>query len=74
MHAYLNDLLIALDNEKQHRVHLRIVFIQLRDLDLTIKPSKCIFGTASVTYWDSFISPEGLWLLAEDISKDITAS
>ena len=42
--AYVNDILLASDNEESHLVELKALFTQLTDYGLRISPLKCEFG------------------------------
>ena len=58
--TYIDDILIASSNEKEHMEHLRLVFEQLDKFGLNIKPSKCVFGQESLDYLSYQISKNGI--------------
>lgn len=58
--AYIDDILVASENEEQHIEHLKIVFSRLEKYALNIKTPKCIFGAASVEFLSYHISTEGI--------------
>jgi hypothetical protein len=43
MIVFIDDILVYLENEKDHAEHLRIVLTRLRDQQLYVKFSKCEF-------------------------------
>jgi hypothetical protein len=58
--AYLDDILIYLDNLEEHRWHICQVLQQLKEVGLTLKPSKCEFYTDRMEYLGYIISPMGI--------------
>jgi hypothetical protein len=56
---YLNDILIFLNNEKDHKKHVRMALQKLRDTGLYAKLEKCIFHQPQVDFLGSIISGEG---------------
>ena len=48
--AYLDDLLIFSTTREDHLKHLKPVLIQLQELGLPTKPSKCQFAMTECTY------------------------
>ena len=48
--AYLDDIIIFSDNWQDHMKHLNIVFDRIRQANLTLKKSKCVFASAEVEY------------------------
>jgi len=48
--AYLDDIIIFSDSWEEHMRHLRLVFDRIRDVNLTLSPSKCQFAVADVDY------------------------
>ncbi|VDH92570.1 Hypothetical predicted protein [Mytilus galloprovincialis] len=45
---------------EEHLSHLEQVFTRLRDANLTLKPSKCVFAAKEVKYLGHIISKEGI--------------
>lgn len=58
--AYIDDLLIASQDEATHRQHLQQVFTRLQDYGVQINVDKSEFGVASLTFLGHTISPEGV--------------
>ena len=48
--AYLDDLIIYSDTQKNHLQHLTIILQQLRKANLIVKPQKCQLGMAECIY------------------------
>jgi hypothetical protein len=65
--AYLDNILIYSDSMEEHRKHVRMVLRWLRDVGLTLKPSKCEFHTKKMEYLGYIISPTGLQMDPEKI-------
>lgn len=49
-HVYIDDILIASQNEEQHQQHLKAVLTRLKEYGLSINVNKCKFGAAEVEY------------------------
>ena len=47
---YLNNILIFLNNEKEHEEYITIVLKILKKVGLRIKPEKCVFYINKVKY------------------------
>ena len=60
VYAYLDDILVASDNEKEHFDHLRALFDRLSQHGITLNAKKCIFGQSSVTFLGHHISASGI--------------
>ena len=58
--CYIDDILILSKTFDDHLCHLRQMFQRLRDAKLTLKPSKCHFAVAKVTYLGHTISKAGI--------------
>jgi hypothetical protein len=58
--AYLDNILIYSDSMEEHRKYVRMALIWLRDIGLTLKPSKCEFHMKTMEYLGYIISPIGL--------------
>ncbi|XP_076247822.1 uncharacterized protein LOC143187496 [Calliopsis andreniformis] len=50
VYAYIDDFLIASENEEQHTKHLSILFKRLQDYGVVINPAKRIFGVREITF------------------------
>ena len=49
-YVYIDDVVISVQNHEQNLAKLKEVFNRFRKHNLKIKPSKCQFGIASITY------------------------
>ena len=58
--VYLDDILVASNDEEEHKQHLREVLTKLRDNGLAINVSKCVLGQTSVKYLGQEISAAGV--------------
>ena len=58
--TYLDDILIASKNEKQHRRHIRLVCQRLYNNGLIVNKEKCIFGKTSLNFLGHTISTNGI--------------
>jgi hypothetical protein len=58
--AYLDDILIYSDSLEEHQQHVRQVLQRLKEVELTLKPSKCEFHTDRMEYLGYIISPMGI--------------
>lgn len=57
---FVDDVLIASENEEQHRQHLRTVMKRFEDYGVTINPSKCVLGQAEVKFLGYEVSENGI--------------
>ncbi|GFS51172.1 retrovirus-related Pol polyprotein from transposon 17.6 [Trichonephila clavipes] len=55
VYAFVDDLLVASDNEPQHLEHLEILFSKLKEYGLCINVEKCQFGQSTIEFLDSSI-------------------
>ncbi|CAC5379676.1 Retrovirus-related Pol polyprotein from transposon 297 [Mytilus coruscus] len=58
--VYVDDILVFSKSFEEHLSHLEQVFTRLRDANLTLKPSKCVFAAKDVKYLGHIISKEGI--------------
>uniref|UniRef100_A0A1Y1N8I8 Reverse transcriptase domain-containing protein n=1 Tax=Photinus pyralis TaxID=7054 RepID=A0A1Y1N8I8_PHOPY len=58
--AYLDDVLIASQDEATHRRHLETVLQRFQEHGITINAAKCVFGASSLTFLGIDISSEGI--------------
>jgi len=58
--AYLDDILIYLDNKLKHQVHVKKVLERLRNVGLQVNIKKCEFGVKRTKYLGFIISTEGI--------------
>lgn len=64
---YLDDVLVASENEQQHLEHLEILFKRLQDYGLIINVAKCNFGKTSVSFLGHQVQQNGILPLSEKV-------
>lgn len=65
--AFIDDILIASENEEQHLKHLEVLFSRLEQFNLVIKPSKCKFGQSEIEFLGHLVSSKGVSPLKERV-------
>ncbi|GFX97008.1 transposon Tf2-6 polyprotein [Trichonephila clavipes] len=60
VYAFVDDLLVASDNETQHLEHLEILFSKLKEYGLCINVEKCQFGQSTIEFLGFKLSGEGI--------------
>lgn len=65
--VYLDDILIASSNMKEHQQHLRALFDRLMEHGLIVKKEKCIFGVSTIDFLGHRISAEGITPLPDKV-------
>lgn len=50
VNVYIDDILIATANDKEHKKHLREVFEKLKQCGLRINPAKCEFRKSEIEF------------------------
>jgi transposase InsO family protein len=65
--AYLDDIVIFSQNEKDHKEHVRTVLERLRTYKLYAKVSKCAFNTKEIKFLGFIISTDGVRMEPERI-------
>ena len=58
--VYLDDILIASKNEKQHRRHIRQVCQKLNENGLIVNKVKCLFGKSCLNFLGHTIKEKGI--------------
>ena len=58
--AYLNDILIYSDNEKEHDEHVCLVLACLQEFGLYVDIEKCVFKTREVPYLGLLIGVDSI--------------
>ena len=58
--VYIDDIIVWSDNFENHLQHLDLIFQRLREANLTLKPTKCVFAKSEVTYLGHIISHDGI--------------
>ncbi|GFX13847.1 retrovirus-related Pol polyprotein from transposon opus [Trichonephila clavipes] len=69
---YLDDILVAPENEEQHETHLKLVFDWLQKHALRVNISKSTLGITHLEFLGYFITPEGFKLLPEKVDAILT--
>ena len=57
---FIDDLLLASENETQHREHLHVVLKRLEQNGITINPAKCNLGQSEVQFLGYTVSTKGI--------------
>lgn len=65
---YIDDILIASDDESQHTHHLQIIFKRFSDYGLVINLQKCVFGESQVTFLGHEVSSQGSKPLTDKVN------
>src|SRR6266540_1391622 len=65
--VYLDDILVCSDTFEEYLVHLRKVFIKLREANLVIKLKKCKFEQRKIKFLGYIIGTDGLRTDSENI-------
>ena len=63
--TYIDDLLVASENEAEHLEHLRILFERLEQNGLVVNPAKCHFGCTEIDFLGHHITKQGTILLGQ---------
>jgi hypothetical protein len=69
MIVFIDDILVYLENEKDHVEHLRIVLTRLRDHQLYVKFSKCEFCLKIVPFLGHMLSENGILVDPSKVQK-----
>ena len=67
-YVYIDDILVASENEEQHFEHLRILFERLQENGVLVNSSKCNFGQSTVRFLGYMVSGQGTQPLPEKVS------
>lgn len=65
--AYIDDILIYSDNEKDHKRHVRLVLARLREAGLQVDIDKCAFNVTEVRYLGLIITIHGVQMDQEKL-------
>lgn len=65
--SYLDDILVASKDENQHKQDLRAVFERLREYNVVINPTKCVFGKPEILFLGYTVSKDGVKPPAERV-------
>lgn len=66
-YKYIDDILIASENEEQHLEHLELVFKKLSENGIVINPTKCVFAAREVKFLGYLVNSEGIKPMAEKV-------
>lgn len=58
--TYIDDILVASENEAQHEEHLRILFKRLEQFKLRLNLAKCVFGKSEVEFLGYLVNNKGI--------------
>ena len=58
--VYIDDILVASKNVKEHKVHLRQLFQRLQDHDLVVNVAKCCFSLNKIDFLGHLITQHGI--------------
>ena len=67
LYCYLDDILVASDNEEEHQQNLRMLFDRLKVYGLLINPAKCIWGSDTVKFLGYEVSDQGIRPLPQKV-------
>jgi hypothetical protein len=67
--CYLDDILVYLNNEKDHEIHVRLVLEALSKVDSRLKLSKCEFGVRKSIFLGYVIEPGKMSIDPEKIQR-----
>lgn len=65
--VYLDDILVYSENPEKHEEHVKEVLKRLKENQLFLKPSKCLFSVTTVPYLGIIITPEGMSMEKEKV-------
>jgi len=66
-YAYIDDILIASRDEREHQDHLRQLFARLDEYGIRINPAKCILGKTKIKFLGYEVSAAGTQPLPEKV-------
>ena len=64
---YVDDILVASRNRREHLIHLREVFRRLQQAGLILNLAKCTFGRTSTDFLGHQVSGSGIRPLADKV-------
>lgn len=64
---YLDDVLVASENEAEHLKHLEEIFYRFQKYGLVLNSDKCVFGQATVKFLGYLISEKGIQPLPDRV-------
>ena len=60
LYAYIDDILIASSDLKEHEQHLRLLFNRLMEYGINLNSAKCVLGVDSLNFLSHQISKDGI--------------
>lgn len=67
VYAFVDNLLVASDNQDEHLVHLNLLFSELNDYGLCINVDKCVFGQSIIEFLGFKLSDKGIEPLTDRV-------
>ena len=67
VYVYIDDILVASANQKEHLAHLRALFDRLAQHGVTVNAAKCSFGQSQMDFLGHHITPTGIEPRAENV-------
>uniref|UniRef100_A0A1Y1LHV5 Reverse transcriptase domain-containing protein n=1 Tax=Photinus pyralis TaxID=7054 RepID=A0A1Y1LHV5_PHOPY len=67
VYAYIDDFLIASENEAQHVEHLKILFDRFAKYGVVINPAKCVFGVSEIAFLGYPVNASGITPMRERV-------
>jgi hypothetical protein len=58
--AYIDDFLIASEDEQRHYEHLRTLFERLNSYGVVVNPAKCVFAVNGITFLGYTVNADGI--------------
>ena len=65
--VYIDDILVASSNAKEHRRHLRLLFQRLAKYGLIVNVAKCVFGVDTIDFLGHRVTAQGIAPLPERV-------
>ena len=65
--VYIDDILVASSNAKEHRRHLRLLFQWLAKYGLIVNVAKCVFGVDTIDFLGHRVTAQGITPLPERV-------
>ena len=66
-YSYIDDILIASEDEEQHYGHLQQLFERLQEYGIVVSPAKCLFGQQEVPFLGYIVSSGGIRPMPEKV-------
>ena len=66
-YVYIDDVLIASNTPKEHKVHLRLVLQRFEQYGIIINPAKCVFGASELHFLGHHVTPTGVTPLPQQV-------